>query len=458
MNTTDNILLNTKVRFPPGVYADVRIERVAKWELTIRDGELEAVVPAVEVGALLRVLKNGSWYYSYTTELENIDAKLDEMSQNEALGVGQNQGVEDLLEPHQASHRQFDEVRVDQISIHRKRDELCSRLHLLEHPNIQSWTAHWSDVHRDRRFLSSKGADVSHDYQECGLSYRFSMAHKEETFTESFRRGSNHFQDLVDHRDTYTEQMVAYIDRCARFLKSAQPVVPGHYPVILAPPATGVFAHESFGHKSEADFMLGDPAALEAWATGSKVGSELLSLVDDGALYGSGYVPYDDEGQPSKKVYLIKDGRLTGRLHSASTAKALGELTTGNARALSFRFEPIVRMRTTYIEPGESSLEELLSTIDDGYFIETIRHGSGMSTFTIAPSLAWRIRDGKIAEPARVAVITGTVFETLGLIDGVTKESRIDCIIGGGCGKFEQVPLAVGFGGPYVRVSKMQVA
>jgi TldD protein len=458
MSQTDTILLDTEIHFPDGVYSDVRLERVAKWELTIRDGELEAIVPAVEVGALLRVLKNGSWYYAYTTELDHIDAKLKEMAANEALGAGQNQGVEDILEAHQASHRQFDSARIDHIDVQQKRHELCCRLDLLDHPHIQSWTAHWSDVHRDRRFLSSKGADVSHDYQECGFSYRFAMAHGDETFTESFRKGANHFQELVDNREAYTKEMVAYLAKCARFLLSAEPVVPGHYPVILAPPATGVFAHESFGHKSEADFMLGDPEALAAWATGSKVGSELLSLVDDGSLSGSGYVPYDDEGQPNKKVYLIKDGRLTGRLHSATTAKALKEPLTGNARALSFRFEPIVRMRTTYIEPGESSLEELLSTIQDGYFIETIRHGSGMSTFTIAPSLAWRIRDGKIAEPARVAVITGSVFETLGLIDGVTKESRIDCIVGGGCGKFEQVPLAVGFGGPYVRVSKMQVA
>jgi TldD protein len=436
----------------------VRIERVAKWDLTIRDGELEAVVPELEMGAMLRVLKDGSWYYSFTTDLDLIDEKLAEMATAEALGAGQNLGVEELLEAHQASHRSFDEERVDRIDIQTKRDELCSRLHLLEHPCIQSWSAQWIDVHRDRRFLSSKGADISHDYQECGFIYRFSMVHGDEVFAESFRRGSNYFQELIEHSSKHTEELAEYLDKCERFLKASQPVTAGHYPVILAPPATGVFAHESFGHKSEADFMLGDPAALEAWKTGSRVGSDLLSLVDDGAPFGSGYVPYDDEGQPSKKVYLIKEGRLTGRLHSASTAKALGESITGNARALSFRFEPIVRMRTTYIEPGESSLDELVASIDDGYFIESIIHGSGMSTFTIAPSLAWRIRDGVIAEPVRIAVITGSVFETLGLIDGVSRDSRIDFMVGGGCGKFEQMPLAVGFGGPYVRISKMQVA
>lgn len=332
MDTTGKSINTIQVRFPEGVYADVRIERVAKWDLTIRDGELEAVVPELEMGALLRVLNKGSWYYAYTTELDSIDEKLAEMAKNDALGAGQNIGVEDILEAHQASHRSFDQERVDQISIHRKRDELCSRLELLEHPSIQSWSAQWIDVHRDRRFLSSKGADISHDYQECGFIYRFSMVHGDETFPEAFRRGSNLFQDLLDNSGRHTEEMAIYLDKCERFLKGAQPVRAGYYPVILAPPATGVFAHESFGHKSEADFMLGDPAALDAWAKGSRVGSELLSLVDDGAPYGSGYVPYDDEGQPNKKVYLIKDGQLAGRLHSATTAKALGESITGKDR------------------------------------------------------------------------------------------------------------------------------
>jgi TldD protein len=204
--------------------------------------------------------------------------------------------------------------------------------------------------------------------------------------------------------------------------------------------------------------MLGDPAMLEAWAMGTPVASEMVTITDGGGCWGSGYMPYDDEGQKTGMTHLITDGMLTGRLHSAMTARALGEAPTGNARAISFRYEPIVRMTTTTIAPGDLSREELFAGVEDGYFIETVKHGSGMSTFTIAPGLCWRIRQGVLAEPVRIAVITGTVFETLQEIDGLSDQVEVPFLVGGGCGKMEQWPLSVGFGGPYVRVRAMRVA
>tara|TARA_B100000900_G_scaffold256941_1_gene218957 strand:- start:68 stop:544 length:477 start_codon:yes stop_codon:yes gene_type:complete len=157
-------------------------------------------------------------------------------------------------------------------------------------------------------------------------------------------------------------------------------------------------------------------------------------------------------------THLIRRGKLAGRLHSSITAAALGEPVTGNARAISFRFEPIVRMTTTMIEAGDQTRDELFEGVADGYYIETVKHGSGMSTFTLAPGLCWRIRDGAVAEPVRIAVITGTVFETLGEIDGVSREVETPFLVGGGCGKMEQWPLSVSFGGPHVRVRSMNLA
>jgi TldD protein len=197
---------------------------------------------------------------------------------------------------------------------------------------------------------------------------------------------------------------------------------------------------------------------LEDWKIGTEVGASLLSIVDSGRPMGSGYMPYDDEGQPTGVTHLIRDGILAGRLHNGLTSAALDEAPTGNARAISFRFEPIVRMTTTTIAPGDQTREELFAGVQDGYFIETVKHGSGMSTFTIAPGLCWRIREGEVAEPVRIAVLTGTVFETLGEIDGLSDQVEVPFLVGGGCGKMEQWPLSVGFGGPFVRVRRMNIA
>ena len=114
-------------------------------------------------------------------------------------------------------------------------------------------------------------------------------------------------------------------------------------------------------------------------------------------------------------------------------------------------------MTTTYIDKGDLSFDQLLAPIKEGVLVKSIRHGSGMSTVTIAPSLAYMIRDGKIAEPVRVSVVSGSVFKTLGKIDGLSDEVELLSFVTGGCGKMEQYPLPVGFGGPWVRVKELNV-
>ena len=241
------------------------------------------------------------------------------------------------------------------------------------------------------------------------------------------------------------------------FVQNAKPCEKGKFPVILSPMAAGMFAHESFGHKSEADFMLGDEHMAKEWVLGKKVGSDILSIVDTGIDFGSGYVPFDDEGTRASKTYLIKNGILCGRLHSATTAAALDEELTGNARAIDCKFEPIVRMTNTYIEPGDSTFDELVAGIKHGYFIDTVSHGSGGSIFIIAHSIAYEIVDGKISNPVKISVVTGDVFETLNLIDGLSNETVFEDGVFGGCGKMEQFPLHVLDGGPFVRVKEMNV-
>ena len=89
--------------------------------------------------------------------------------------------------------------------------------------------------------------------------------------------------------------------------------------------------------------------------------------------------------------------------------------------------------------------------------MDTVKHGSGMSTFTSAPARAYWIEDGRITTPVKISVITGNVFQTLGEIDAVSSEFELLSFVGGGCGKMEQWPLPVGFGGPYTRVKKLKV-
>lgn len=443
------------IQFRDGFYADVRTEDRSRTTITYKSGALEEMKTRVERRAFIRVYDGKMWYYSSVTDLAHLQKTLDGLYDAATPNADiQNDPVVRRFERNRDTLLSFADSSVRDIPSKDKQALLLSYLPLLSEDScITMPRGTYLDRNSLFRFRSSLGADITYDYQTCGLSFSCDMTEGEKKFSGHWQKGVTRFDELKGLDD---EIRAAMAEQTA-FMRNSVPVTPGKYPVVLSPEAAGVFAHESFGHKSESDFMLSDETMRDEWQLGKIVGSPILSIAECGSVPGCGYVPYDDEGTKARRNYLIKDGKLVGRLHNAQTAAVLDEPTTGNARAIDCTFEPIVRMTTTYIEGGDMDFDELIAPIKKGYFIKTIKHGSGMSTFTIAPSLAYEITDGKLGRPVQISVLTGSVFETLGLIDGLTRDVKLLSFVTGGCGKMEQMGLPVGFGGPYVRVSSMNV-
>lgn len=443
------------IQFRDGFYADVRTEDRSRTTITYKSGALEEMKTRVERRAFIRVYDGKMWYYSSVTDLAHLQKTLDGLYDAATPNADiQNDPVVRRFERNRDTLLSFADSSVRDIPSKDKQALLLSYLSLLSEDSCVTMPrGTYLDRNSLFRFRSSLGADITYDYQTCGLSFSCDMTEGEKKFSGHWQKGATRFDELKGLDD---EIRAAMAEQTA-FMRNSVPVTPGKYPVVLSPEAAGVFAHESFGHKSESDFMLSDETMRDEWQLGKTVGSPILSIAECGSVPGCGYVPYDDEGTKARKNYLIKDGKLVGRLHNAQTAAVLDEPTTGNARAIDCTFEPIVRMTTTYIEGGDMDFDELIAPIKKGYFIKTIKHGSGMSTFTIAPNLAYEITDGKLGRPVQISVITGSVFETLGLIDGLTRDVKLLSFVTGGCGKMEQMGLPVGFGGPYVRVSSMNV-
>ena len=443
------------IQFREGFYADIRVEDRSRTVISYKAGNLEEMKTREELQAFLRVYDGKLWYYASVTDVDHLQKTLDGLY----AAASENPNILDdpvvqRFEKNRDTLNNFADCSVRDVPMKEKQALLLSYLPLL---NEDSCVTLPEGSYLDRsslfHFQSSLGADIRYDYQTCGLALFFSMAEGEKKFSGRWQKGTTRFDELRG----LDEEIRAAVAEHAFFLRNSVPVEPGKYPVVLSPEAAGVFAHESFGHKSESDFMLSDETMKDEWQLGKSVASPILSIAECGTVPGSGFVPYDDEGTKARKNYLIRNGVLAGRLHSALTAAALDEGLTGNARAIDCTFEPIVRMTTTYIEGGDLDFDGLIAPIRKGYFIKSIRHGSGMSTFTIAPSLAYEITDGRLGRPVQISVITGSVFETLGLIDGLTKDVELLSFVTGGCGKMEQMGLPVGFGGPYVRVSSMNV-
>lgn len=439
--------------FPDRLYCDVRVEDVFETHIGYTYDRIDEARERTYRAAFVRVFDGERWYFAATTDVSGVQAEINRLAgyAHPNGGIDRHPVVARLGAESGASLR-FERDRVSAIDLGRKDDLLRAHFALFSHKELASWSPLYRDAYVRKSFVSSKGAQLEWDYQRTGIAIGFNLSDgKEKQFSEAFQAGGNQFGELAGHTEACRDRL----QRGVEFLHKAEPVTGGEYPMVLSPTVAGVFAHESFGHKSEADFMVGDETMRREWSIGTAVGAPVLTIVDDGNELGMGYTPFDDEGTPASRTHLIRDGKLTGRLHSCATAADLGEEPTGNARAVDFHFQPIVRMTTTYIGPGTQTREELIAGVEDGLLIDGLSHGSGLSTFTIAPTFAYRIRDGRVTEPVEVSVISGNVFETLGRIDGVSDTVELLAFIRGGCGKSEQMPLPVGFGGPWVRISSL---
>lgn len=436
-------------------FVDVRIERTQSSGFYFKNGELISATERPVLGAFIRIHHHGSWFYSSTTAVTNLTAEINKLIEQANAGkkssntyvVPENNGAHHLINK---SADAFSKIPLEtKVKLGESYLPLISKIENLKESNIR-----YTDIYKEKFYKSSVGTEFSYDFNQAGFGFSGTLKKGEELFDDGFRKYVSKFSDL----SSLHNEVLDYFTEAQRFLE-AKSITPGKYKVVLSPEITGVFTHESFGHKSEADFMMGDPEATKEWKLGSTIGASCLSIVDTGVHDNtSGYCPIDDEGTLAKKTYLIKDGVLTGRLHSTHTANVLEEAPTGNARALNFEYEPIVRMTSTYIEGGNVPFNDLLKQAEGGVYFYNFKHGSGGSTFTIAPVRAYMIRGGKLAEPVRVSVLSGSVFETLKLIEACGDDFHLESSAFGGCGKMEQSPLPVADGGPSILVNGMQVS
>jgi len=241
-------------------------------------------------------------------------------------------------------------------------------------------------------------------------------------------------------------------------LLRARPVKGGRYTVIMDNRLCGVFAHEAFGHLSEADFICENDRLRQIMRLGRRFADDGVTIVDDPTLpQEAGSYAFDSEGVPARRTALLEGGVLAGRLHSRETAAKMDEAPTGNARAISYHYQPIVRMSNTFVLPGDRDPQEMIAETRRGIYARGFLGGqTNIEMFTFTPEEAHLIEDGRLTRRVRDMTLTGNVFETLHHIDAVGNDLRLFGGLGG-CGKGGQAPLPVGDGGPHIRVRNLVV-
>jgi TldD protein len=221
--------------------------------------------------------------------------------------------------------------------------------------------------------------------------------------------------------------------------------------VILDCKLAGILAHEAIGHTVEADLVLGGSVAGPY--LNKTVASEMVSMIDYAHTALGEEVPVpiyvDDEGTAAQDAVLIKDGVLVGYMHNRESAAHFNHEPTGNARAYAFSDEPLIRMRNTAILPGESKLEDMISSIDDGYYFVQWNNGQAdlTSEFMFGVVEGYEIKKGKIARALRDTTLSGVAFDVLKTVSMLSDE--MDWTSTGTCGKKQPMPNAMG--GPAIK-------
>lgn len=317
--------------------------------------------------------------------------------------------------------------------------------------DVQSAASSYSEILEEKAVVTTDGASASFrlvrpEFRVTSVAFR-----NGERQTAGRTVGVTGGWDCL-FRAAPAERLATEAAATAVDLLSARRPEGGRAVVVLAPSIVGLLVHEAIGHTVEADFVAAGSVA--AGRLGTRVASDLVTLRDSGASErapgAGGLLMVDDEGVAAGRTTIIDRGFLTSYLHDRESAARAGTAPTGNARAWEYSDQPLIRMRNTYLEPGDSSLEELIAGVEDGYLLDGPRNGQADATgeFMFGVERARRIVKGRLGELLRGITLSGVAFDVLKTVDGVSRDFRWD--LGAGyCGKGQ--PAKVDAGGPYVR-------
>ena len=430
-------------------YVEVRVEEVEGSHIQYRGKELDEIGHTKAVGGCIRAL-GGGWGFASFNELEGLKEKVATAVGNARL-IGDRGIALAPVEP--AVNTVSPLVGKDPLAVPlRDKKSLLDQYNdiIWSVPHITTSTVGYSDSRRSRIFATSEGTYIQQGKIDVSLRLNATARDGGDVQQSGLSLGSNGDYAFAEHLHEQVEKMA----RCAVNLLDAPQVRGGEYTVVLDPVLAGVFIHEAFGHLSEADHVYENQKLREIMVIGRRFGGSHINVVDGAALPNlRGSYQYDDEGVPSTRTYLLREGVLVGRLHSRETAATMGEPPTGNARAISSHFPPIVRMTNTIIEPGSASLDDIISDIKDGLYVSNWYGGmTTMEQFTFSAGEAHVIRNGRIEELMRPVLLSGNLFTTLENLDAIAND--LDMNQGGGCGKGGQSPLPVSNGSPHIRIQK----
>ena len=451
-----------------GDYADLYFENTACSDLLLRDGEVGSGGFNIDYGVGIRVLKGEKTGYAYSESTDRASMLAAARAagviadRNASAGrVGANRDEASVPKykgrPNPAADRypMTRDWRTCEASL---LVPFLDRLHRdisARDPRIVKVIAMLSSQVTDLLMYNSFG-ELKYETRPLGsvsVSVVFQQGEQVETqsVSRSFRMGVEMLSDTL--AEELASKAVQGIDD--RF--TARRPKGGKMPVVMGAGASGILLHEAMGHAFEADFNRKGQSVFSD-KMGRKICPDGITVVDDATIRGNrGALNFDDEGVPGQRTVLVEDGVLTSYMHDRISAKFYDVKPTGNGRRESFRYNPIPRMRATYMEGGTAAPSDIIASVRKGIYVDQFSNGQvkiGEGDFTFFVQSGFLIENGRLTAPVKDINVIGNGPEALADIVAVGNDPTVDDGTWT-CGKEQSVPVSCGI--PTVLIRKLTV-
>ena len=437
-------------------FAEIYLEQNDSSFLSLENGKTESSLSSTTYGAGIRLLNKLQSVYGYTNDISrkglmNLATSLAKSFQGERLITVEKINKVRIKNAH-VYERPLSEVsREEKIALMKEAHEVISSYD----KRIVRIQCSFMNNRKVVTIFNSDGKQFA-DFKERGRMAFVAIASENGKIETSFEgpgatAGMEFFTAKISVRDTAKR-----VAELAIKMLTAAECPSGKMPVVIGNGFGGVVFHEACGHSLEAT-AVAKKLSVFSDSLGKQIASPLVTAIDDGTIAnGWGSNNIDNEGNPTQRNVLIKDGICTSFLVDSFNGRRMNAKANGACRRESYKYEPTSRMSNTFIAAGNSTHEEIIAATKLGLYAASMGGGSvnpATGEFNFSVSEAYIIRDGKIAEPVRGATLIGSGADILMKIDMVGNNLQR---AQGMCGSVSgSIPADVGQ--PTIRVSEILV-
>ncbi len=434
-------------------YVELRAEALNRSNTQYEDGRVRSISQRIEDGVAIRLLAGGTWGFVSSSDL-SLNGLKDSVKDAYSLANSASKARKDPIKlaeikpiqesvPLKVSRNPTDVDPKEKIAYMAKLWEETQRLD----SRISAITIRQRDGIGTKCLVTNEGTQLELGFGHVHL-WVWLTGKENGKITGARDESGSTAKGWEYYEDNQTPDVVAerLVDRVKKQLAGSKPK-PGSFPCVLGPKVVGTLAHEALGHLAEADLTL---QSAFAGKMGQEVAPKGVSMIDDGTIKGGlGTSKYDDEGVPTTRVELIKDGILNALMTDREYAYKTQLPPSGNARAEDYRYVPLIRMRNTFFERGDAFDDELFENIDFGYYCLGVAGGQAQmnASFQVGIQEAFEIVNGELGNSVTNMSISGIATEALLKIEGVGKDTFN--FGAGRCGKGQEALISDG--GPLIR-------